>query len=90
MTIYYLAFNYIFGRAIKLISKNLVNDTSQLGQSKDIVEAIWGRYFPEGLKAGTLKAVPEPVVVGKGLEKIADGVDMLRKGVSAAKIVVEL
>jgi hypothetical protein len=42
------------------------------------------------LKAGTLKAVPEPIIVGKGLDKIADGIELGKKGISAAKVVVEI
>ena len=69
---------------------HIVNDTSQLGQSKEIAEAVRGHYVPEGLKAGTLRALPEPIIIGKGLEKIVDGAEVLKKGVSARKVVVEL
>lgn len=44
----------------------------------------------EGLKNGKLKAKPDPIVVQGGLEKIQDAIDVLRRGVSAAKVVVEL
>jgi hypothetical protein len=42
------------------------------------------------LKAGSLKLVPEPVIVGKGLEKVPDACELLKKGASAVKYVVEL
>lgn len=62
----------------------------QIGTNPEIVENVWGRSVPEGLKNGALKAVPEPTVVGKGLEKIAEGAAMGLKGVSATKLVVEV
>lgn len=61
-----------------------------LSQSKEIVDAIWGHYMPVALKAGSLKPAPEPVIVGKGLEKVADACELLKKGASAVKYVVEL
>ncbi|GBE80130.1 putative zinc binding dehydrogenase [Sparassis latifolia] len=67
-----------------------VNNTSAIVQHKEIVEGIWTQFVPEALKAGTLKAVPEPVVVGTGLEKIGEGVELCKKGVSAGKVVVEI
>jgi hypothetical protein len=67
-----------------------VSDTAQIEEYPEIVESVWGRFVPEALKNGSLKPVPEPVVVGKGLEKIADGIALGLKGVSAAKLVVEL
>jgi hypothetical protein len=42
------------------------------------------------LRLGTLKAVPEPIIVGRGLGKVEDGVAMLKSGISAGKLVVEL
>jgi hypothetical protein len=56
----------------------------------DIVEGVWGRFVPEALRDGSLKTFLEPIVAGKGLGAVADGVDLLKKGVSAGKIVVEL
>jgi hypothetical protein len=37
-----------------------------------------------------MQAKPDAEVVGKGLESMQHGVDVLKKGVSAKKIVVEL
>ncbi|ODM21236.1 hypothetical protein SI65_04289 [Aspergillus cristatus] len=67
-----------------------VDDTAHLASNKEIVEGVWGHFIPEALKNGYLKPVPEPLVIGKGLEKIPDGVDLCRKGVSAGKIVIGL
>ncbi|RJE27595.1 Alcohol dehydrogenase GroES-like domain protein [Aspergillus sclerotialis] len=67
-----------------------INDTASLPENTAVVEAVWGKFIPEGLKNGSLRPAPEPVVVGKGLEKIADAIALGLKGVSAAKLVVEL
>lgn len=37
---------------------------------KDIATYIWQKFLPEALREGILKAVPEPLVVGQGLEKV--------------------
>lgn len=53
-------------------------------------EAVWAKYVPEALEKGTFKAKPEPTVLEGGLEKVQEGIDRLRKGVSFGKIVVAL
>ncbi|OKL60155.1 hypothetical protein UA08_04906 [Talaromyces atroroseus] len=52
--------------------------------------AVWHKYLPEALKGGKFQAKPEPFVIEGGLEKIQEGIDMIKKGVSATKIVVEI
>jgi hypothetical protein len=59
-------------------------------QHPDVGKAIWGNFVPEALENGRLKPKPDPLVVGKGLDKIQEAVDKQRAGVSAAKVVVEL
>jgi hypothetical protein len=66
-----------------------VNDTANIGDNKEIVEGVWGKFLPEALNNGTIKCVPEAVVL-KGLDKVAEGVALCQKGVSAGKVVVEL
>ena len=53
-----------------------------------IGEAVWDKFLPEALKNGQFKPAPPAKVVGKGLESIQEGIDTLRKGVSATKIVI--
>ncbi|KAI0840338.1 GroES-like protein [Hypoxylon sp. FL0890] len=53
-------------------------------------KAIYNDFLPAALKAGTYVPAPEPIVVGKGLDKIQGAVDLVRKGVSANKLVVTL
>jgi len=57
---------------------------------KFIGDAVWGQWVPEALEKGTLKAVPEPLVVGKGLDAVQKGFEEQRKGVSFRKVVIEL
>lgn len=53
-------------------------------------DVVWAEFVPEALEKGTLKAVPEPLVVGKGLEAVQKGYDEQKKGVSFRKVVIEL
>ncbi|GAB1218206.1 hypothetical protein ATERTT37_007459 [Aspergillus terreus] len=58
--------------------------------NRGIGEWVWGTYVPQALAKGTLKPKPDPCVVGTGLKDIQHGVDLLKKGVSAQKLVVTL
>ncbi|RYP73837.1 hypothetical protein DL769_004150 [Monosporascus sp. CRB-8-3] len=49
-----------------------------------------GTWLRENLAKGTIRPSPEPKVVGKGLGAINAGLDMLLRGVSCTKLVVEL
>jgi NADPH:quinone reductase-like Zn-dependent oxidoreductase len=51
---------------------------------------LWDYFVTKGLESGKLKCLPEPFVVGKGLESLQEAMDKLKAGVSAQKIVVEL
>jgi len=59
-------------------------------QAKFIGEAVWGDYVPKALESGSLKCLPEPLVIGKGLEKVQEGMQKNKDGVSAKKVVIEL
>lgn len=48
------------------------------------------KWMAKALAEGTLQPKPDPTVVGQGLESIQSGLDILRKGVSATKVVVRL
>ncbi|KAE8154105.1 GroES-like protein [Aspergillus avenaceus] len=58
--------------------------------NKHIAEGIWRDFTSEALENGRLKPKPDPEVVGNGLEVIQTAVDILKKGVSAKKLVVTL
>ena len=53
-------------------------------------EAVWGKYVPDALERGSFKARPEPTVIQGGLEKVQEGMDKLKQGISFGKIVVAL
>ncbi|KAF2197454.1 oxidoreductase-like protein [Delitschia confertaspora ATCC 74209] len=72
------------------IEGSAVYAISVLHKDKDIGDAVWGKFIPEALEKGTYKAKPDPIVVGKGLEYVQEGMDRLKKGVSYGKIVVTL
>ena len=51
---------------------------------------IYRDFLPAALAQGRYVAAPDPLVVGKGLDRIEAALDTLRKGVSATKVVVSL
>ncbi|KKY24772.1 putative zinc-binding oxidoreductase [Phaeomoniella chlamydospora] len=59
-------------------------------KTPEIAKAVWHTFLSPALETGRMKAAPEALVVGKGLEKIQDAMEKQKAGVSAKKIVVEL
>ncbi|KAF8860590.1 putative quinone oxidoreductase [Acephala macrosclerotiorum] len=51
---------------------------------------IWKMFIPQALATGKFQAKPDPLILEGGLERVQEGIDMLRKGVSAQKIVIEV
>lgn len=51
---------------------------------------LWGRVLPAGLADGSIRPMPEPLVVGHGLDAVQGAIDRQRAGVSARKVVVTL
>ncbi|KAF2449534.1 GroES-like protein [Karstenula rhodostoma CBS 690.94] len=51
---------------------------------------VWTDFLGTGLQNGKLKAKPDAHILGGGLERLQEGLDLVRKGVSAKKVVVEL
>lgn len=56
----------------------------------DVGDAVWRNFLPEALAKGTYLPKPDPEVLEGGLERVQDGIDIVRKGVSAKKIVIEI
>ncbi|KAK9235659.1 putative alcohol dehydrogenase [Lipomyces kononenkoae] len=56
----------------------------------EVGDAIFGDFLPKALEAQKYICAPEPQVVGKGLEHIQAGFELLKEGVSAKKVVVLL
>ncbi|KAI0842743.1 GroES-like protein [Hypoxylon sp. FL0890] len=53
-------------------------------------QTVFRDFLPKALAAQQFVPAPEPLVVGEGLDKIQDAMDLQKKGVSAQKIVVLL
>ncbi|RDI76943.1 hypothetical protein Vi05172_g13044 [Venturia inaequalis] len=56
----------------------------------EVADMLWNHYVPGALADGSLKAVPPPLVAGKGLESLQMAVEKQKEGVSANKVVVLL
>lgn len=50
----------------------------------------WRDFVPQALEKGILKPAPPALVVGTGLEKVQEALDLLKRGVSGQKVVVEI
>ena len=59
-------------------------------KDNEVGKAVYADFLPKALKAGTFMPAPEPLIAGKGLESVQGAVDLHKKGVSAAKVVVLL
>ncbi|KAJ7748808.1 zinc-binding oxidoreductase CipB [Mycena maculata] len=58
--------------------------------ASEVGPAIWKEWLPVALEDGSMKCRPHYEVVGKGLEGVQGAVDLMRKGVSGKKLVVEI
>lgn len=58
--------------------------------TNEVSHAIYEDFLPDALAQGSYVTAPEPLVVGKGLERVQDALDLHMKGVSAKKVVVSL
>ena len=56
----------------------------------EIATVIYEKFLPKALEDGTIKPKPDPLIIGKGLEHVQAGIDKLKAGISAAKVVVTL
>lgn len=56
----------------------------------NVAKTVWGEYVPTALQIGQLLPRPRELIVGKGLYYVQGGLDLNKKGVSAAKVVVSL
>lgn len=67
-----------------------VDALSVIAMNHVVCGPVWERYITPALEAGKLQCLPEPLVMGKGLENVQKGLDENKKGVSARKVVIEL
>lgn len=56
----------------------------------EVGPAIYQGFLPKALEKGCFVAKPDALVAGHGLENIQTGVDLLKEGVSAKKVVVTI
>jgi len=56
----------------------------------EVSRIIYVDFLPKALAQGRYIAAPEPMIVGRGLAVLQAALDVQRKGVSAAKVVVSL
>ena len=59
-------------------------------KDNEVSKVVYEDFLPKALEEGTYITAPDPEVVGKGLEHIQAAFDVLKKGVSAKKVVVSL
>lgn len=59
-------------------------------KKNDVSTAIYRDFLPDALASGRYVAAPRPQVVGSGVGDLQHAMDLQRKGVSAAKLVVTL
>lgn len=71
------------------IESNFVQ-VPDLRGDEQLATAVLHDYVPDALADGSYVATPRAEVVGKGLDAIQGAMDMLKKGVSATKLVVTL
>ncbi|RAK95158.1 zinc-binding alcohol dehydrogenase family protein [Aspergillus ibericus CBS 121593] len=56
----------------------------------EVGEAVFVNFLPEALRRGEFVSAPKTEVMGRGLEDVQGALEVLKRGVSARKLVVEL
>ncbi|KAH8898305.1 putative alcohol dehydrogenase [Thozetella sp. PMI_491] len=65
--------------------------TGMVAPSQETTRHIYTKYLPAALDSGSFRPMPKPEIVGHGLEKIQEALDLSKKGGhSAKKLVVML
>ena len=59
-------------------------------KENDVSKVVFGEFLEEALRSGKFRAEPKPLLVGEGLQAVQAGLDRLKEGVSARKVVVKL
>lgn len=85
-----------FGELLLSLVQNQISDMFEVicvdsgHASPHIGDTIWHKFMPEALASRKFQAKPDPQIIQGGLEKVKQGIDLLREGVSAKKIVIEI
>jgi NADPH:quinone reductase-like Zn-dependent oxidoreductase len=66
-----------------------IRSSDIFASGREVGERIWGDYVPKALAEGFLVPAVQSLVVGRGLRSVQHGLDVQKKGVSAAKVVVD-
>jgi hypothetical protein len=74
--------------ARKRVRTKFIWGTSLL--ANEVGPMIYESFLPKAMAEARYSAVPEPLVVGEGLDAIPPALDRQRRGVSARKLVVTL
>ena len=64
--------------------------TGMIFAVNDVATPVYRDFVTPALQSGTLKCLPLPTVIGKGLENVNEALKRSKAGVSATKLVVEL
>ena len=59
-------------------------------KDSEVSKAVYVDFLPKALAGGKYIVAPDPQIAGKGLQCIQTGLEILKKGVSAKKVVVSL
>lgn len=51
-------------------------------------ETVWNKFLPFALQTGQVKPVLKSLIAGRGLGAVQTGINLLKEGVSATKVVV--
>lgn len=79
------------GDAPEGVEAKFVFGTGGIDMFREILPITFGGFLPEALASGHYKIAPPPEIVStKGIEGIQEALDILKKGVSAKKLVVEI
>lgn len=73
---------------VKGISSLFLNGS--LLVTNEVGKAVYQDFLPQALESGVFRPAPEPLVAGKGLERVQEVMDLQQKGVSANKLVLAL
>lgn len=66
-----------------------VNAAQMFGEG-DHSAPVWQKFVTKALESGQLKCLPEPMVIGRGLQSLQEAMDRVKAGMSAKKVVIEL
>ena len=58
--------------------------------ANEVGPMIYSDFLPDALADGRHVAVPDPLVIGRGLDQVQAGMTAQKEGVSARKVVVSL